>query len=507
MQKPEMKTEMKRPSNPIAALLLTVLAPSAAMALDHTDPYYDPCAECARMHVDPDSIEVRPDSIIIDVYREFPPVFDRSLVFRNMREIKSPVQALRPFVFTMNAMEHTPQSDRYAGILYSEEIDPAELEEGDDVLILDVPDSIKSPHVTADPDLLRSAAGLSARTKAVIESFAITDDILYLYMMRHPERIQYTYRQLPPPPSLPEDDRSFAHYLRELVLPGVNAGEAVIPDVEPRRIYWLHTVNSALQFSQAFISPNWYQGGNNHLALLFNFGWDVNLNTVYKPDLMFNSALSYKLAINSNTGDALHKYSIAQDLFQYNLKMGVKAFRKWFYSFTMQFKTQFFNAYPTDSDVRTASFLSPADLNVGLGMTYNTEGRNGTLKFSVSIAPISYNLKTCISDAVDHLQFNIPQNARTRSEYGSNAELNLLWDITPNIQWKSRLFLFSDYHYFQADWENTFNFSINRFLSTQLYVHPRFDSSAASASSGGWHHWMLKEILSFGLSYTFSTKP
>ena len=139
-------------------------------------------------------------------------------------------------------------------------------------------------------------------------------------------------------------------------------------------------------------------------------------------------------------------------------------------------------------------------------MTYNTEALQKRLKLSVSISPISYNLKTCLNDRIDPAQFNIEPGRHTRSEIGSNTEVNLNWDITPNISWKSRLFLFSDYHYFQADWENTFTFNINRFLSTQFYLHPRFDSSA-DFSATKWHYWQLKEILSFGLSYTFSTKP
>ena len=36
----------------------------------------------------------------------------------------------------------------------------------------------------------------------------------------------------------------------------------------------------------------------------------------------------------------MHKYNISEDIFQWNMKAGVKAFKKWFYSFNLQFKTQ-----------------------------------------------------------------------------------------------------------------------------------------------------------------------
>ena len=220
---------------------------------------------------------------------------------------------------------------------------------------------------------------------------------------------------------------------------------------------------------------------------------------------MFDSSFSYKLAINSTPQDKVHRYSISQDLLQYNLKTGLKAFQNWFYSFTMQFKTQIFNSYPQDSEERKASFLSPADFNVGLGMTYNKVNKYKTLKLSASVAPVSFNLKTCIDSRVDHVQFNIPNDRNTLSEIGSNAEITFDWQIISNISYNTRLFLFTNYKNFTGDWENTFNFQINRFLSTQLYIHLRYDS-ASEPTASKWNRWMMKEILSFGLSYTFSSK-
>ena len=69
----------------------------------------------------------------------------------------------------------------------------------------------------------------------------------------------------------------------------------------------------------------------------------------------------------------------------------------------------------------------------------------------------------------------------------------------------SRLFVFTDYTYLQSDWENTISFDINRFLSTQLYVHVRYDSSTPRLEDSKWHTWQIKEILSLGFSYKFAT--
>lgn len=333
----------------------------------------------------------------------------------------------------------------------------------------------------------------------------LQDDMMYQTMISNPYNIDYAYWDLPERPRLPEDDVSFAAYIRKLDLPEIDPQKAELIEEEIRRIYWLHKVNTGLQFSQAFVSQNWYQGGNNHIALLFNFNWDVQLNQVYYPNLLFQSSLGYKLGMNSTPQDEVHDYSISEDLLQYNLNAGLKAFKKWYYSFNLMFKTQLLRNYEKNSEVRKASFLSPGDLNIGLGMSYSTTNKNKTFQLTATVSPISYNLKTCISDKVDHGRFNIDPDRKTHSDFGSNGEVNMTWKLAWNIEYKSRLFLFTDYDYFLADWENTLSFNINKFLSTQIYAHMRYDTSVPSNTS--WKKFMLREVLSFGLTYTFSTKP
>lgn len=338
-----------------------------------------------------------------------------------------------------------------------------------------------------------------------LTSYRIQEDFMYSTMIADPSTIEKAYWDLPVPPRLPEDDVSFEAYIRKLDLPDIDPEKAELLKQDINRIHWLHNVNTMLQFSQAYVSENWYQGGNNHLSLLFGFNWNVQLNQVYHPNLLFQSNLSYKLGLNSTPQDEVHAYSISEDVLQYNLNAGVKAFQKWFYSLNATFKTQILRNYEKNSTVRKASFLSPGDFNLGLGMAYSTQNKKKTFQLTATISPISYNLKTCITDKINHEQFNIRPYKKSHSEIGSNGEINMNWNIMWNINYKSRLFLFSDYKYFLSDWEHTLSFAINKFLSTQVYVHMRYDTSADSNTS--WKKFMLREILSFGLAYTFSTKP
>lgn len=333
----------------------------------------------------------------------------------------------------------------------------------------------------------------------------INRELMAEYLMSHPGQAEYLAWKLPEPPRLlPAEDHTDEFLIADIP---VDPMEAPVPGMieNVKRTNWLHKTDASLQFSQAYLSPNWYQGGTNSLSLLLNLFWDVRLNEVYHPSLMFESTLSYKLGLVSTPQDSIHKYSVSEDLLQYNLKFGIRARHKWFYSFTTQFKTQLLNVYGENSHIRKAAFMSPGELNMGIGMTYSTTGLKNRLKFNVSLAPLSYNLKTCIDHAVDPTQFGIKAGRISQSQFGSSAEATLEWNIISNISWRSRLFLFTDYSDFQGDWENTFNFAVNRFLSTQIYVHLRYDTGSEQAD-GHWRHWMLKEILSFGFRYTFSTK-
>lgn len=68
---------------------------------------------------------------------------------------------------------------------------------------------------------------------------------------------------------------------------------------------------------------------------------------------------------------------------------------------------------------------------------------------------------------------------------------------------QSRIYAFTDYDYIQADWENTLTMDINRYLTTQIYAHLRYDTTTPRTED--WHKLQVKEILSFGVTYRFSS--
>lgn len=329
--------------------------------------------------------------------------------------------------------------------------------------------------------------------------------MLQRFMMTNPQLVHYNLESLPEAPKMyigKVDPTRHTIEIQEMA--PIDPGKL---QVELNRRHWLRTFTSSLQFSQAYISPNWYQGGSNNLNMLANIYYNVKLNPKYHPNLLFESTFQYKLGLNSAPEDSLRSYAISEDLLQVNSTFGVKAARRWYYSLTGQFKTQMLNSYVKNKYNLKSAFLSPAELTAGLGMTYNYASKNKRFTFDASLAPLSYNMKICIrpNDEVPHASFNIPTDQKTVSKFGSTAECKLMWQMTKNIQFRSRLFFFSDYNYAQADWENTLAMDINRYLSTQIYVHARYDTTTPPSSDPSWHKLQVKEILSFGVSYRFSS--
>lgn len=326
------------------------------------------------------------------------------------------------------------------------------------------------------------------------------------YAISHsPEVVIYNAQKLPEPP------KEFVSVVdpktRTLKIEERDFKSALGVDAKREKVNvhnWLHTFSGSLHFSQSFVSKNWYQGGKNNLNVISDMQWNVKLNTNIHTKYLFDNTIRYRVGVITTPEDTERRYSLSDDYFQWNTSVGIKAIQKWYYSATMNFKTQIFNNYKANSNTRSTSLLSPGELNIGAGITFSNSSKDGWRVISLQISPASYNMKFCISDENPSPQnFGIPEGKKVKHDIGSKIEMKYTWKFNRAVNWSTRLYAFTNYKYVQGDWENTFNFSVTSNLTTTLNFHLRYDKSAAKHED--WNYWQLKEILSFGLAYRFAT--
>lgn len=325
------------------------------------------------------------------------------------------------------------------------------------------------------------------------------------FEMQYPQFVKYNSIDMP---ALPKEYQAYVDKVTtRIVFKEKKVDESKLKEVtvDVDKKIWIHTFDASLQFSQAYVSPNWYQGGNKSLNMIGQVTYNLKLNQKFYPKHLFELNVGYKLAMNSAPDDSIHAYNISEDIFQVNATMGYKAAKKWYYSANLLFKTQLLNSYPTNSNVKRASFMSPAELNVGLGMTFNHSNEKKTFTLGASVSPLSWNMKTVRDKDINPENYSIDNGRKIKHKFGSSAECTLNWKISHNITYQSRLFLFTDYDYAYADWEHTIDLSINRFLSTRFYAHMRYDTTTPYIEGTSWKKFQFKEIFSFGFTYHFGT--
>lgn len=268
-----------------------------------------------------------------------------------------------------------------------------------------------------------------------------------------------------------------------------------------------------LTFNQVSLT-NWAAGGSNSVALSglltpylnfkskdARFHWDNNL------------ILAYGVVKNYNSGKFNQVPFIkSDDRIDYTSKLGKYAFKHWYYSAILNFRTQFAPGYsdPLTQLNKTSDFLNASRTLFGLGMDYKPKPF-----FALFVSPITANWVT-VADTF-YAKFNgILPGLSARKQFGAylNATFKKDLDKDKKTNLQTTLGLFSDYlnnpQNVQVNWQAVFSYKPIKFLTIQLSTQvladnitkiPTYDQTGTIIGYGP--KTQFKQTLGIGFSYKF----
>lgn len=253
---------------------------------------------------------------------------------------------------------------------------------------------------------------------------------------------------------------------------------------------WVMKGNIAVLGSQSSFSQ-WQAGGSNNLAVNGSLNYDINYK---KNDWVWDNKLIASYGINKLKGEEKRK---TDDRLELNSLLGKKAKGNWYYSAFMNFKTQFDTGLNPDNEAEKIShFMSPAYLQVGLGMLWK---KSDNLK--VNIAPATGRLIYVDNHFTKFKEsFGVATGKSTRFEFGASVNAYYKVQVMENFTIENILNLYSNYledpSNVDIDYQLNAVLKVNKYISTNLTFQALYDDNA-------YKGFQVRHTLGVGLNYMF----
>lgn len=291
-----------------------------------------------------------------------------------------------------------------------------------------------------------------------------------------------------------------------ILIISLTAMSSVLAQTEVKKdtTYWKGKYETLLSFSQTTFT-NWASGGENNVA--GNAYLNIFENYA-KNNISWNNYLG--LAYGTSKLQSFEKLRKTDDKINLTSKFGYKMAKSWEYAALFDFKSQFTKGYkyPNDS-VYISNFFAPANFQFSLGANYKPSEN-----FSVFMSPIGGRL-TVVNDSVLRNRaggaFGVTGDSPLLWQLGGSVNVMLKKDITKNINWMSKMDIFSDYLKDPLSpvfsWENNFVLKVTKFISFNVMTLMISDPNVPYINEHGkpeGSRLQFRETFGVGISYTFS---
>jgi hypothetical protein len=333
----------------------------------------------------------------------------------------------------------------------------------------------------------------------------ISSALMRVYLDR-PDLVQTTESEMQASGSLRDDvatpiTQSVAildeAYPQPEMLPEADSVEVAIEKPQ----FWKFKGDGYLQFMQNYVSDNWYKGGESNYSAVGSVTLEANYDN--KSRWKWENKLEMKLGFQTSPSDTVNRFKTNEDLIRYTGKVGLQAVNKWYYTLKVQAYTQFAKGLKSNNTKVFSDFMSPFNLSVGLGMDYKVEWLNKRLTGTFNMSPIALNYRYVDrADLAKSFGIRVDEgHTHSLLDFGSEATAVLEWKLNDVVTWKTRLYGFTSYKRVELDWENTFTLRVSKYITANIFLHPRFDDSNNRDDKLGY--WQFKEYSSLGFAYNF----
>lgn len=258
---------------------------------------------------------------------------------------------------------------------------------------------------------------------------------------------------------------------------------------------------------------NWAAGGQNSVAVGAIFSGYANL---VKGKSQWDNSLDVGYGLLKQGKEDFRK---TDDKFDFSSKYGKEAFKNFYYSALLNFKTQMSPGYNLPSKKTISDFFSPAYLTIALGLDYKPNPH-----FSAFVAPVTGKFTFVMNDSLSNEgAFGVTPGSTTKSEFGGYVRAiytknDFKSEFLKNVSFTTKLDLFSNYldnpQNIDVNWEVLLALKVNKFLTVNINTLLVYDDNikvpwdvnkdkVIDSGEGVASKIQFKEILGVGLSFKF----
>ncbi len=248
---------------------------------------------------------------------------------------------------------------------------------------------------------------------------------------------------------------------------------------------------------------NWVAGGESSLSGTLGLNYEFhykNEKTTWDNRILANYGL-----LQTDNADFEKK---TDDRFEFNSIYGKKAFKEWYFSFILNFKTQFTTGYIYGEDengketrAENTDFFSPAYLTFGPGL-YWKKSDNLKLNFAPLTSKITFinSDYTSTADYIEGSYFGVDPFKSSRYELGFYASAYYKFTVMKNVTAENLLNLYSNYledpQNVDIDYQINIVMTINKYLSANFTFQAIYDDNA-------FQGLQTRQVFGLGVNYGF----